>query len=79
MSNITRRDPLDDFFRGFSCAGRIRWCNAEAPQMRVDVKGKQEDAFQVHAELPASRKKTSTSISTARWCPSAPSASRTRK
>jgi HSP20 family protein len=59
MSNITRRDPLDDFFRGFLRApGGIWWraaANAEAPQMRVDVK-EQEDAYQVHAELPGIKK-----------------------
>lgn len=56
MSNITRRDPLDDFFRGFlvrpvEYGGAV----AEAPQMRVDVK-EAEDAFQVHAELPGIKK-----------------------
>ncbi len=57
MSNLIRRDPLDDFFRGFfvrpveygSGAG------AEAPQMRVDVK-ENADAYEVHAELPGMKK-----------------------
>ncbi len=39
MSNITRRDPLDDFFRGFFVRpveyGGGPAANAEAPQMRV--------------------------------------------
>ena len=59
MSNITRRDPLDDFFRGFFVRpveyGGGPAANAEAPQMRVDVK-EQEDAYQVHAELPGIKK-----------------------
>ena len=59
MSNITRRDPLDDFFRGFFVRpveyGGGAAANAEAPQMRVDVK-EQEDAYQVHAELPGIKK-----------------------
>lgn len=59
MSNITRRDPLDDFFRGFFVRpveyGGGPAANAEAPQMRVDVK-EQENAYQVHAELPGIKK-----------------------
>ena len=59
MSNITRRDPLDDFFRGFFVRpveyGGGPMANAEAPQMRVDVK-EQDDAYQVHAELPGIKK-----------------------
>ena len=59
MSNITRRDPLDDFFRGFFVRpveyGGGPMANAEAPQMRVDVK-EQDDAYQVHAELPGVKK-----------------------
>ncbi len=57
MSNLTRRDPFDDLFRGFFVrpvdigAGTA----TEAPQMRVDVK--EDDAgYQVHAELPGIRK-----------------------
>ena len=59
MSNITRRDPLDDFFRGFFVRpveyGGGPAANVEAPQMRVDVK-EQDDAYQVHAELPGIKK-----------------------
>ncbi|NMG01833.1 Hsp20 family protein [Azoarcus taiwanensis] len=57
MANITRRDPLDDFFRGFfvrpveyGSGGAV-----EAPEMRVDVK-EDADGYQVHAELPGVRK-----------------------
>ncbi len=58
MSNITRRGPLDDFFRGFFVrpvdfgTGDM---TTEAPQMRVDVK-ENPDAYEVHAELPGMKK-----------------------
>ncbi len=57
MSNIIRRDPLDDFFRGFFVrpvdfgAGTA----AETPQMRVDVKENTE-SYEVRAELPGMKK-----------------------
>ncbi|MCZ4303762.1 Hsp20/alpha crystallin family protein [Zoogloeaceae bacterium G21618-S1] len=52
MSNITRRDPLEDFFRGFFVRPVEFGGNAtEAPQMRVDVKESPE-SYAVHAELP---------------------------
>lgn len=56
MSNITRRDPLDDLFRGFFVRP-VEYAGApvEAPQMRVDVK-EADDAYQVHAELPGIKK-----------------------
>ncbi|WP_079436647.1 Hsp20/alpha crystallin family protein [Zoogloea sp. LCSB751] len=56
MSNITRRDPLDDLFRGFFVRP-VEYAGApvEAPQMRVDVK-EASDAYQVHAELPGIKK-----------------------
>lgn len=56
MSNITRRDPLDDLFRGFFVRP-VEYAGApvEAPQMRVDVK-EANDAYQVHAELPGIKK-----------------------
>lgn len=57
MANITRRDPLDDLFRGFfvrpveyGSGGSV-----EVPEMRVDVK-EDTDGYQVHAELPGVRK-----------------------
>jgi len=56
MSNITRRDPLDDFFRGFFVRPvEFGGAPTEAPQMRVDVK-EVTDAYQVHAELPGIKK-----------------------
>ena len=52
MSNLTRRDPLDDFFRGFLVRPvEYGGGTSEAPQMRVDVK-EVGDSYQVHAELP---------------------------
>ena len=61
MSNILRRDPFDDLFRGFFVrpvelgnAGSL--ANApETPSIRMDVKEK-PDAFLVHAELPGVKK-----------------------
>lgn len=55
MSNVSRRDPLDDFFRGFFVRPVEYGSATEAPQMRVDVK-EVADAFQVHAELPGIKK-----------------------
>lgn len=56
MTNIIRRDPFEDLFRGFFVRP-VEFGNttAEAPQMRVDVK-EDNDAYQVHAELPGVRK-----------------------
>ncbi|NMG44913.1 Hsp20 family protein [Aromatoleum toluvorans] len=56
MSNLIRRDPFDDLLRGFfvrpvDFGGGV----SEAPHMRVDVK-EDNDAYQVHAELPGIRK-----------------------
>lgn len=56
MSNITRRDPLDDLFRGFFVRPvEYAGASVESPQMRVDVK-EANDAYQVHAELPGIKK-----------------------
>ena len=56
MSNLTRRDPLEDFFRGF-LVRPVEYGNGatEAPQMKLDVK-EVADAYQVHAELPGIKK-----------------------
>lgn len=51
MSNIIRRDPFEDLFRGFFVRPVEFGGNAEAPQMRVDVKETPE-SYIVHAELP---------------------------
>lgn len=57
MSNLTRRDPLDDLFRGFFVrpVDFGSGTNTEAPQMRVDVKENAE-GYDVHAELPGMKK-----------------------
>ena len=57
MSNLTRRDPLDDLFRGFFVrpVDFGSGTNTEAPQMRVDVKENAE-GYDVHAELPGLKK-----------------------
>lgn len=55
MSNISRYDPLDDFFKGFFVRPVEFGSTAEAPVVKIDVKEK-ENAFLVHAELPGVRK-----------------------
>ena len=58
MSNLTRYDPLDDFFRGFFVrpvdVGNISNV-PEAPTLKLDVKEKGND-YLVHAELPGIKK-----------------------
>ena len=55
MSNLTRHDPLDDFFRGFFVRP-VELGNApEAPTLKLDVKEKNGE-YLVHAELPGIRK-----------------------
>jgi HSP20 family protein len=55
MSNITRHDPLDDFFRGFFVRPVDFGAAAEAPQIKMDVK-EQGENYLVHAELPGMKK-----------------------
>lgn len=60
MSNIIRRDPLDDLFRGFfvrpvDFGSGAATTATEVPQMRVDVK-ENTDGYEVHAELPGMKK-----------------------
>lgn len=57
MSNIIRRDPFEDLFRGFFVRPVDFGGNplAESPEMRVDVK-ENPDNYQIHAELPGIRK-----------------------
>jgi HSP20 family protein len=55
MANITRYDPLDDFFRGFFVRPVEMGNMPEAPGVKIDVK-EQEKAFVVHAEMPGIRK-----------------------
>lgn len=55
MSNLTRYDPLDDFFRGFLVRPVEYGAGAEAPSIKVDVK-EQDKQFVIHAELPGVKK-----------------------
>ncbi len=55
MANLTRYDPLDDFFRGFFVRPVEFGTPAEAPQIKMDVKEKGEN-YQVHAEMPGIKK-----------------------
>lgn len=55
MSNLTRHDPLDDFFRGFFVRPVEFGAPAEVPAVKIDVK-EQEKAFVVHAEMPGIKK-----------------------
>jgi len=38
MSNLVRRDPLDDFFRGFFVRPVDFGAEADAPAVNIDVK-----------------------------------------
>lgn len=55
MANLTRYDPLDDFFRGFFVRPVEFGNMPEAPGVKIDVK-EQEKAFVVHAEMPGIKK-----------------------
>jgi len=55
MANLTRYDPLDDFFRGFFVRPVEFGTPAEAPQITMDVK-EQGENYLVHAELPGVKK-----------------------
>lgn len=56
MSNISRYDPLDDFFRGFFVRPvDFAGAGSEAPSVKIDVK-EQEKQYLVHAELPGVKK-----------------------
>lgn len=55
MSNLTRFDPLDDFFRGFFVRPVDIGHATEAPTLKIDVK-EQGDTYQIHAELPGIKK-----------------------
>lgn len=55
MSNVTRYDPLDDFFRGFFVRPVEFGNAAEAPTIKIDVK-EQDKSYVVHAEMPGVRK-----------------------
>lgn len=55
MSNLIRRDPLDDFFRGFFVRPVEFGSDADAPAVKIDVK-EQEKTYLVHAEIPGVKK-----------------------
>ncbi|MBK9022232.1 MAG: Hsp20/alpha crystallin family protein [Sulfuritalea sp.] len=55
MSNLIRRDPLDDFFRGFFVRPVDFAGEKEAPVVKIDVK-EQEKNYMVHAEVPGVKK-----------------------
>ena len=55
MNGLIRRDPLDDFFRGFFVRPVEFGNQADTPAVKIDVK-EQENAYQVHAEIPGVRK-----------------------
>ncbi len=55
MSNLIRRDPLDDLFRGFFVRPVEFESQAEAPVVKIDVK-EQEKGYLVHAEIPGVKK-----------------------
>jgi HSP20 family protein len=56
MANISRRDPLDDLFRGFFVRPvDFNGNHQQAPSIKMDVK-ELGDAYQVHAELPGVKK-----------------------
>jgi HSP20 family protein len=51
MNGLIRRDPLDDFFRGFFVRPVDFGTQPDAPALKIDVK-EQEAAYLVHAEIP---------------------------
>ena len=55
MSNLIRRDPLDDFFRGFFVRPVDFAGEKDAPVVKIDVK-EQEKNYVVHAEVPGVKK-----------------------
>ncbi|MBI5791763.1 MAG: Hsp20/alpha crystallin family protein [Rhodocyclales bacterium] len=55
MSNLIRRDPLDDFFRGFFVRPVDFAGEKDAPVVKIDVK-EQDKNYLVHAEVPGVKK-----------------------
>ena len=55
MSNLIRRDPLDDLFRGFFVRPVEFEPQADAPVVKMDVK-EEEKNYLVHAEIPGVKK-----------------------
>jgi HSP20 family protein len=50
MNQLIRRDPLDDFFRGF-LVRPVDVGGGDAPEMKIDVK-EEEKQYRIHAEIP---------------------------
>lgn len=55
MSNLIRRDPLDDLFRGFFVKPMDYPDATQAPSIKMDVR-EQKEAYVVHAEIPGVKK-----------------------
>lgn len=55
MPQITRYDPLDDFFRGFFVRPIEMGKDVDVPSLKIDVK-EQDKAYVVHAEMPGIKK-----------------------
>lgn len=55
MGNLIRRDPLDDFFRGFFVRPVDFGSQPDSPTLKIDVK-EQENSYLVHAEIPGVKK-----------------------
>ncbi|MBI5899238.1 MAG: Hsp20 family protein [Rhodocyclales bacterium] len=55
MNGLVRRDPLDDFFRGFFVRPVDFGNQTDSPAVKIDVK-EQDGAYVVHAEIPGVRK-----------------------
>ena len=51
MKHLVRRDPFDDFFRGFLVRPVDLPGNGETPEMKIDVR-EQEKQYVVHADIP---------------------------
>ena len=55
MTRLIRREPLDDFFRGFFVRPVDLGAEPDAPAVKIDVK-EQEKCSLVHAEIPGVKK-----------------------
>ena len=55
MNSLSRRDPLDDLFRGFFVRPVEYGSSPDAPAVKIDVK-EQENAYLVQAEIPGVKK-----------------------
>jgi HSP20 family protein len=50
MNQLIRRDPIDDFFRGF-LVRPVDVGGGDTPEMKIDVK-EEEKQYLIHAEIP---------------------------